>query len=436
MQNSFDTNQSGKVNLRINKITIEWYLILILLVFSFINNITLLVFLLLILLFLMQKEIGAIKVLNLITLRTIINPGFAVDISQWQNVKWIIIFICSFYLLYSYFKLDVYSRNKIKSIMKFIFLFIIYIFISSLIFSSLPTISIFKLISYAVVFLGILVGVSYTYKKYNWLRWILRMFQILMITSIPTIVISEAYLRNGYSFQGVTNHPNMFGIISVLFMAVLITYIRINKPFGLYSKIFLVLQLVASFYMVFISNSRTAFIGCVIIILFYIILSKINRAFKIFIYNNIFILCVFIFVHESSINSFLMDFLYKGQETLLYSRTAQLEGLLFNFLSNPWVGSGFAVPVLPYRTFAFSFDHIVEPGNLIIAVLSYGGIFGFILFSVYMLKIFWANIRQLRNVGLLFISPILISMGEMVFFSTNNIGIWCYMSLAMYVFTD
>lgn len=146
--------------------------------------------------------------------------------------------------------------------------------------------------------------------------------------------------------------------------------------------------------------------------------------------------CILFFVPD--LLEIFYDFLAKGTdgivESVIASRGGLTENLLGNFYSRPLIGTGFAVPVLPYRLYIISTEFVVEPGNLFFAVLSYGGIIGFLLFSYYMLTILWSNLRYFKELIYLPLATILVSMGEMVFFSSNNLGPILYMFLAVYAF--
>lgn len=414
----------------INKGTIEWIGIWVLLIFSFINVATLLSSLVVLLLLLKQREIGAIKILNIIALRTIINPGLAIDIGSVQNIKWGIIFLCSFYLIFSFRKIDKDLRVKIKSILAPILFFGLYSVVASFITSTLPTVAIFKLISYMIVFLGILIGVYLTKGKLDWLNWISKMFMGIFVFSIPLINNSIGYLTNGHAFQGITNQPNMLGIILALFFSVLLTKLQLKK---VNHNLFSYLILCAVIYIEILTKSRTSLIAMAILLIIYVIFLQTNLMKKALAHTIIVLFSIVYLIIDKQILNEIQEFLYKGQGNILYSRSAQIEGLLSNFLRNPLFGSGFAVPVTPFKSYAFSSEYVVEPGNLILSVLSYGGIFGLILFVAYLFKIFRASQKNYRQTIFLFLSPILISMGEMVFFSTNNIGVWCYMLLAIYI---
>lgn len=411
--------------------SIEWIYICLILALSFFNNATLIISILILLLSLVkQKEVGIIKILNIMTVRTIINPGIAVNISNFQNFKWIILLLGSFYLISRYTKLPKNIKRKTKKICISIIMFAFYNIMSSLFFSSLPIVAIFKISSYILVFLGVLVGVIYTYDKFDWVQWMYKVFFTIVIISLPMLFSPIGYLRNGHAFQGITNQPNMFGIILVLFTGLILTKLQYRtrknsiKLYGMLSIVF---------YLILLSKSRTSFIAFVILFVLYIYFANIKRLNKIIVFNFGAIFSVFYLLIDRNIINFFRDFLMKGQSSLLYSRLVQVEGLLSNFLANPWFGSGFAVPVLSTRVFDFSQNHVVEPGNLLLAVLSYGGIIGFSFFLIYMVQIIWINKKNFRNQCYLPISTVLISMGEMVFFSSNNIGIWLYMFLAIYV---
>lgn len=443
MQNMIYSKYKNKEDIKIKKETLEWIGILVLFIFSFVNTITLLISLILLVLLLFQKEIGAIKIINIITLRTIINPGIAVEISVLQNIKWLILFGCSVYLLSAYFKLPKNILIKTNRILFLISLFTVFNVFVALVFSSLPTIAIFKLISYIVIFTGTLIGIGFTIDKYDWIKWLLNIFYLIIIVSVLFIATPLGYLRNGTSFQGITNHPNMFGILTVLFLSLLFSSLNIVKRKNgffiqkIYTRIFILLMVFSSLYMVILSKSRTAFISCLILILLYIVFNKAKNNRKL-IFNFYFTLVIILLLITTSISEFIIEFLYKSQEQgdLLYSRQAQIESLTTNFIRNPLFGNGFAVPVLPYKSFEFSSAFIVEPGNLILAILSYSGIIGAVLFIGYIMQILYLNRVNFVKIGFLPLATLLISMGEMVFFSSNNIGIWCYMFLAIYLYKN
>lgn len=431
MENNAATNIQPNRRYYVKKDTIEWSITSLIFVFSFINNTTLLVSLIMLGILFKQKEIGAIKILNILTLRTVMNPGLAVNIGNFQNLKWVLIFISSFYLLFGYHKIDIRLRNKTKGVIFSVLMFSIYNIVASFYVSTLPTIAIFRVLSYVIVFLGVMIGIANTSNKFDWINWMYRMFSTLFIISIPFIFLPVGYLRNGRAFQGLTNQPNMFGILSGLFVALILTKIQLK---GFKSRLLPFLQISVVMYMIILSESRTGFISSIVVIIMFLAFANINKMKKIMtlIFFGV-VMIIYVWLQGRLLQE-LQEFLFKGQDDILFSRSNQVDGLMSNFLRNPLFGSGFSVPVTSHRSFQFSFDYIIEPGNLILAVLSYSGIVGLALFINYMLKIFVINKNNFKFLAFLPVSTLLISMGEMVFFSTNNIGIWLYMYMGVYMF--
>lgn len=398
-------------------------------ILSLFNNFSLVIFLLSSLVFSILKSSYSLITLNLIAFRTILNPAIAVPIDTFQNLKWLILFLCSFNLLLSYKTLD--DKNTINILLMPIISYSIYSIISSFIFSSLPIVAIFKISSYSLVFISVLIGVAATIKHFDWLNWIHKMLSLIPLLSVFFIPLDIGYLRNGRGLQGITNHPNMFGIMLVLFIAVNIVSVKANKTN--WPNVGFIMNGLALI-LIWMSQSRTSFISAIMLILLYVIFMNINLLKKILLINLAILFAVLIVLINSDILSHFRDFFLKGADTLILSRTDQIDSLLSSILKNPWFGTGFAVPVLPIRSFVFSNEFIVEPGNLLLSVLAYGGVFGSILFISYIFTIIFLGRKNFKNYIFLPLSTILISFGEMVFFSSNNIGIFLYMLQAIYIF--
>jgi len=413
-----------------SKNTLEYTLIFFIFLISFINESFLLLALISSLMLFSQKSVGAIKILNLLTLRTIINPGIAVNISSWQSLKWGIIFLSSTYLVTKYFKMSYNDKNAVNKIIFWGVLYSLYSIISSIFYSSLPVVASFKVISYIYVFLGILIGVNQTRDNFDWNKWMQKLLQPVIVISLFTISTDFAYLRNGYSFQGLTNHPNMFGMIAGLFVSIIL-FNLINNNVKNKGMSYILIGI--TIFMVVLCKSRTALITILFAIIVYIMVVKVNKVLKGMIISLSTSVFIFYSVIDNSLIESLIGLIYKGHDNIIYSRVNQFDGLIDNFLRSPIFGSGFAVPVLPFKSYEFSFDFVVEPGNIVLAILSYGGIIGFILFVLYFLSLISFKKNKSKYLIILPITILLINMGEMVYFSTNNIGILIYMFLAIYV---
>lgn len=376
----------------------------------------------------LKSSLNAIKVLNIITLRSVLNPGLAISISQFELLKWLLLFVCAGRLIIDYFKIE--EKDKLNKILFPVVLYLIYSALSSFIFSNLPIVALMKIVSYGFIFIGVMIGIYNTIEYFEWIDWIYKQLLFIVVFSTPLIPLEVGYLRNGMSFQGITNQPNMFGIIIVLFIAVNTVMLQLNKhrlPTTGH------LLNILSFCLIWLTNSRTSLISAIVLIIVYLLLLNLNLLKKglVLIAVTISILLILI---NTDILSELQGFIYKGADNLLYSRAGQVGSLTESFNSNPLFGTGFAVPVLPFRSYTISMAFIVEPGNLILSVLAYGGIIGFVLFSIYMLNIILSNMKNFKSLIYLPLASLMISMGEMVFFSSNNIGIWLYMFIGIFAF--
>lgn len=391
--------------------------IFILFILSLINTTMLLITTIALLLYLFCKNtpaVGATKGLIFIAIRTIINTGIATGYDSIGTIKWIIILSLSGIIILSSISTPArYNRTFIR----LLFLLFIYIIFDSLLFSGYPIVSIFKAISWVFVFYAVIMAVVKN-PEIEWIEHITNYLNIVLIVSPLAILLGVAYLRNGHAFQGVTNHPNMFGIITALTFALNIHLMQ--KHFNTFRGIMLVLSLLFCI----MSESRTGVLCIVVCFITYTWFSSISRWKK--------MLLTFLAIlgigagFAIGFGDPLLDFIYKGQAVgdLLYSREGQISRAITKFEHNRWFGSGFMVPYNDgYQSFNFSFELNVEPGNIIIALLGDIGMVGTVLFVIAFGNLFYKMDKQ--NI-ILFLLPLVASMGEMMFFSTNNIAVLFY----------
>jgi len=364
-------------------------------------------------------------------LRSVLNPTFSNQFNELNSVKWVIVLSLSTYLISKYPLIKNEKKKKVDSVLLFLSFFTLYNLINSFVTSSLPLISFFKVISYSFVFASILIGVS-RINHSNYLRWNLQLFSYVVLISLIFIESPVGYLRNGVGFQGILNHPNLFGVTVSLGLALFLSSIGLKKS----NNWLIILSIIVSFVLIYFSQSRTS-LGTALVLTFifsFIYFVRLTKARVILLTSLISTIILLTWTNDSIISE-VSDFFKKGQtsQEIFKSRDAQFGSLLNNFESNPLFGTGFATPVLSDKLYIFSFDFIVEPGNIFLAVLSYAGIIGFFLFILYQIVMFLQGKTYLLSSIYLFIAPLLISMGEMVYFSTNNTGIFCYSLISMYI---
>ena len=377
----------------------------------------------------------AIEGLLLISFRTILGNSVAVDIAGIQIFKWMVIFILSILILMHCWGRIVYKFTDV-----YILMFTIYVCMVSLINSTYPIVSIFKCISYSFVFWAILRGIEATKNYINWLDKLYQYMTILFLACFISMPFSFAYYSSARWFAGVTNQSNMLGVLAGLYIGVLLTKMLINGP-----RLGNWFMFTITVIMVWMSNSRTGMLSIVISVLIFTLISTIK--YKRYYYLVIIGISLLI-IYLSGYGNVLIDginvFLYKGSSLnhigtystndIFSSREGQLANFLAKIKNNPLIGSGFSVPFTEgIVNWSFKFDLIVEPGNIFYAVLGDLGIIGTLLWFGLYAGIFKKGFKV--EMICLFTAPFTISLGEMVFFSTNNIAIILYVMIAIHYAT-
>lgn len=411
--------KTGKVNINIHD-----FVMYALFVLSFFNSYLYLAWIVIVplALVLTGKSKGALDALIFITCRGVLNLGIVSSLPENMSlVRWAIIFALSIYLLAC--KTNLQNLPFFHTNLRIV-LFAIYAIFAAWIVSSYPVTASFKVISYVVPFLAIIKGVSNT-KDINWIKKISNLIGFLLIVGIPLFVLPVGYLRNGNSFQGLFNHPNMMGIMVALFIGV---FLAKEKIFSLKSLIVVIGCIILEYF----SKSRTGMFTILLIWILFIVTQQIKLSRKIEMILLIVLLVGVLIIFFDSFTSILTGFIYKGNnEGILISRETQIEKNILRFQESPIFGTGFNVPYLyGYRSYSFSFDLVTENGNLILAVLADTGLIGVFFWLLAYGTIFWIGQKEQL---ILFFTPIIVSFGEMAFFSTNSIAILFYFFFAIYI---
>lgn len=370
-----------------------------------------------------RERSTAISIFIMIQLRTLINPGIASSYSGVSSIiKWITIFILSLVILAT--MSDEHANVLNRVYLSFIF-FTVLVVVSGFLFSSYPVVAAFKMISYVVPFLAILKGICNA-NYIDWIKKIIEPLGALLIGSIVLIPFPVGYLRNGHAFQGFFNHPNVYGVMLAMFLA---GFLYSSNKITLKE----IIVSIMTTGLAVLSESRTGIFSCVFSIILYLLSKEIRTKSSSKIYLIIIILTIVsIMVLDKSIMTSIYSIIYKGgNESVLFSRANQFEANVSRFFASPLLGTGFNVPYVPnVCSYGFSFDLVVENGNLILAILGDTGIIGFIMFILCylrLLKLGWGNKI------VLFIIPFVVSMGEQSFFSTNNFAIIMYIYISIFV---
>lgn len=415
-----DISDEAKVNL--------WLLIGFLL--SFLHVAVCGIFFAALLLLMKRGAAGCVKAIFILIARTtIISTVIAVDVSGLSILKWVLVFILSADIAFLNKVQGDEERRIMQTIGLLLSAYVLYIVVTALITSSYPVVSIFKSVSYAFVFFAVLKGIAISHSTTDWIRFLHAVFSAFLIISFVTMPIMSLRYINIEYFQGIGNHPNNFAIYAAAYIVLLLNSMEKCPKFN-------IVMILLTVFMIYISRSRTAMFTSVAMFALYLIRLFRYRQ-KTALYTTAVIasaLLVLFALFSDEITGIVEGFVYKGSNELLFSRNIQIE--LFNerFSTNPYLGTGFMVPFIPgVKDFSFSFDLFVEHGNILFAVLGDTGIAGTLLF---ILLYGYILISGYKKRILFFVFPVIISSGEMVFFSTNSMGVLFYIFFGIFVFSE
>lgn len=391
---------------------------------------TLLIFYVCLLVFLAKGAEGCIKGLLFLTARGLMNPAAAVPAGGFELLKWLLLLLFSFRILL-FTKVKGKARAGLRRILGALMAFSIPAAGFSLLVSSYPIVAVFKAAVFSITMSAVFTGVSHTEEPGYWLDYFSCFYSVLFAVSVILIPFDRFRTVNN-DFQGVFNHVNVLGGISALYVSGMLY----SRYFS--GRIFLRNLLVfAVVLMAFLSRSRSGVFTILGVLGLRYLMSSRPARVKLFVClcGMTLVLVFRLLMPESwALFSDTADaFIYKGNDSSIWAhRLSQIRSAGYKFASNPWTGSGFMVPYDPgYRSFRFTFSLVVEPGNLIWAVLGDTGLSGAAGFLLLLFQMIRAGGR--RNLGLA-AGAVLVNMGEMVFFSPNNYGVLIYLLLAVYAF--
>lgn len=375
-----------------------------------------------------QGTPGCLKALVFLTTRGILNPAIASS-TAFGSFRWVVILGSAFFILINRNKILKKNNRKYSLIFLTALYFSVFVMISGVITSSYPVTAMFKIVSFSLTFLAVIKGIAISSSEFKCNEFFVGLYTILFGISIAIIPFSQFRVVND-DFQGIFNHVNLFGIVGAVYLAALL-HSKCAKKYTFFRNFMVVSVLV----MIYLSASRTGLATAISVILIYFITNKKVISKKIIIYLSIAIIILICFPTgiTTSLGNGIKEFLYKNNaEDIWASREEIIASYQEKYYQEPIMGTGFMVPysrgVKDYR---LNFDLMVEPGNLIWAVLGDTGIIGFFLFIVlFIVLLIHGKIRRVH----LLLCAYTVCMGEMVFFSVNNMSVLLYILIGTYVF--
>lgn len=373
---------------------------------------------------------GCVKAMLLLTTRGIISSAMAA--SGGNTIKLLVLLATSAVIIFNA-KPKAEDNAKVWNMILSTLLFVGIVSVSTLLFSSYPVTALSKLISFALPFCAVIMGVAATKDSCRWSEYFTVLFLILFAVSFLLIPFDNFRVVND-DFQGVFNHVNILGITLALFVAVLLnTDLLKRRP------VVQLCILAAVFVMLYLSKSRTGMFSAIAVVAVHYLTGKAPLRWKVTGITFVLLLTVILGLVLSSeilgqIKAEAEEFVYKGHDSSIwYSRQRLIEACKQKFYANPVFGSGFMVPyddsIVDY---SLNLNLVIEPGNLLWALLGDTGIVGTALFAVLFLVCLLHG--RLSRISLL-LGAFAVNFGEMVFFSANNMSVLIYFLIALYIFS-
>lgn len=391
---------------------------------------------------------NAIRALFVSWILTVFNPGIAAEATQGAVGRYLVI-ICAAVAVFFH---SVYSSNYFLVRRETFYTLALGLFLvsHSLFISSIQDVSLLKSLSWGVATVTLIsawMGVSSAERArlssqlFFGLSW-------LLVLSIPLLFLEVGFLRNGTGFQGIFNHPQVFGPTAALVGAwAAARMFSTSRPrWDCLLFVFLCLALVV------LSESRTAgfamvlgALGAIIVIPFMrneklesVAPGLLSPRFAAASLIGVAVLAVAGPFFSERIESYLLK---RGQSASLAAAYEESRGGLIskmweNIERSPFEGIGFGVasdpgnmeihrdPVLGLPTGA-----AVEKGVLPLAVLEEVGLFGFFAVLLWL----WLFLRRSAEGGIIslsvFFTAVLLNMGEAALFSPGGFGLLLLIAL-------
>ena len=317
-------------------------------------------------------------------------------------------------------------------------------------FSYFPTLSILKAVAFSLGTAALLIAAVGCSR--GWLQhWAMSLFFAVVLTSAPVMFMPAGYFTNGWSFQGVLNHPQPFGV----FLTPIVAWQSCRFFLEERASRSTMIALVAGWTGIYLSNARTALIsvllGITAVLLGGILSPRHSRrlaasarrarTWVVLALAGILVVTNFEVVKEST-----LDFITKKQdntfsswETLTNSRAQLIELSYANFASHPWTGIGLGVSSdlgigqSNQETFlGLPTSAPVEKGFIFSAVLEEIGLSGALALVIFLLAI---ALPVYRNGELelfaLIVAALATNIGEFTLFSLNGVGMYVWIMTAV-----
>ncbi len=338
----------------------------------------------------------------------------------------------------------------------FLLAFVFYTVLSSIFVSWLPIVSLTKVLTYTVIVLIAYLGVKL--KGRDWQQTLTTFGVVILLLSLPLVVMPLGYVRNGYEFQGILNHPQAYGVImSILMAAALGRWLfGPGKKLKFWQLVILLLMGAT----IVLSGARTGYFALFLALIVTLPLARearmsfVRLAFNPITYFWLAGVIAYLgivqpvrefqkVIFEREISAYAPYALPINPRAsafahLFASRINLISLSWNNFLHSPILGNGFGLPSVRVGQ-----DAVTTIGGLPVsipyqkgfigtAVLEEVGVIGLLLLLALIFSQYW-SIYKSRNAGalLLFFTVIFVNMGEYIYFASGGIGLLAHIAVAV-----
>lgn len=399
---------------------------------------------------------GSLLALLLLSILVIGNGKFIDRYSSFLVLgRWMILLVAS---------ANIFFRTQVFTRLTFSFLLLMFlVMMNSVLFSLIPTISIFKIFIFTFGVFALLTAAEEVMHRHGWELecWMFNLVFVAVALSVLMAIFmpSTAFLRSEYSkfngIRGVLTHPQPFSVfltVSTVYLAARL--FDLKELAKLSSATVLLLFMLV---LVYFTRARIAF-AVMGVVTFLVLFSYLfNRRFqerfgKIFsgkfIYPLLAGLAAVVFLNFNAIADGAREFVFKNgrngysvTESFQASRGFLVLKQINNINENPYTGIGFGIPssmhnlsVTKDPVFGLPIQAEVEKGIMYLAVIEENGI---VLGSLVLLFMIYLVIRAWSPTAVagfaLVAACLLINIGEAIFFSLGGIGlyVWLLLSIGM-----
>jgi hypothetical protein len=323
----------------------------------------------------------------------------------------------------------------------------------SIVFSTMADISVLKAISFAVVMQTLLTGWSRLSAPERTVTesqlW--GLFYGIAIFSVPLVVLPAGYLRTGTGFQGVMEHPQLFGQICAI-VAVWLSATWLTDPKMRISLKLLVPILLTGLYL---SRTRGGLLMFVVGMSFALMTGPISaalararnapRLLKRRLAAALLGAAVLAALFGSTLSEGFQQFIRKtgkadtALEAAIAARGFMIDRMWVNIQEKPWAGIGLGVPSHPELLYALVRDPIfglpimatVEKGVLPVAMVEEMGWPLALLYAPWFVALLWNAMRAgPRYIGVC-AAALTLGVSEAAFFSPGGGGLIIQLLVAM-----